>query len=68
MTSAWGAKDTQFFEHMPTIWHLKGTKEMFESAPSMAARAFLAPAVVDRSMVEMLLTVSVVEGGVLPAV
>ena len=31
------AKDTQFFEHMPTIWHGKGTKEMFESAPPMAA-------------------------------
>ena len=31
------AKDTQFFEHMPEIWHGKGTKEMFENAPPMAA-------------------------------
>ena len=31
------AKDTHFFEHMPTIWHGKGTKEMFENAPPMAA-------------------------------
>ena len=31
------AKDTQFFEHMPTIWHGKGAKEMFENAPPMAA-------------------------------
>jgi len=31
------AKDTQFFEHMPTIWHGKGAKEMFENAPPLAA-------------------------------
>ena len=31
------AKDTQFFAHMPEIWHGKGTKEMFEGAPPMAA-------------------------------
>ena len=31
------AKDTQFFEYMPTIWHGTGTKEMFESAQPMAA-------------------------------
>ena len=31
------AKDSQFFEHMPTIWHGKGAKEMFENAPPMAA-------------------------------
>lgn len=31
------AKDTKFFEHMPSIWHGEGTKEMFENAPSLAA-------------------------------
>ena len=31
------AKDTQFFEHMPEVWHGKGTKEMFENASPMAA-------------------------------
>ena len=31
------AKDTKFFEHMPEVWHGKGTQEMFENAPPMAA-------------------------------
>ena len=31
------AKDTRFFEHMATIWHDKGAREMFENAPPMAA-------------------------------
>lgn len=31
------AKDTRFFEHMATIWHDNGAREMFENAPPMAA-------------------------------
>jgi 3-hydroxypropanoate dehydrogenase len=31
------AKDTRFFEHMPTVWHDASAKEMFENAPPMAA-------------------------------
>lgn len=30
------AKDTQFFEHMPHIWHGANTREMFEGNPPMA--------------------------------
>ena len=31
------AKDTKFYEHMPSVWHGAGAKEMFENAPPMAA-------------------------------
>lgn len=31
------ANDTQFFEHMPKIWHREGAKEMFEGNATLAA-------------------------------
>jgi 3-hydroxypropanoate dehydrogenase len=30
------ATDTQFFEHMPDIWHVPGAKEMFAGNPALA--------------------------------
>ncbi len=31
------AKDTQFFEHMPEVWHVPNAKDMFVNSPPMAA-------------------------------
>ena len=31
------AKDTQFFEHMPEVWHVPNAKDMFVDSPAMAA-------------------------------
>jgi nitroreductase len=31
------ANDTQFFEHMPKVWHREGAKEMFEGNAALAA-------------------------------
>jgi len=31
------ATDTQFYEHMPTVWHNPGAKEMFEGNAAMAS-------------------------------
>ena len=31
------ATDTRFYEHMPTVWHHPGAKEMFEGNAAMAS-------------------------------